>query len=131
MAFLKMENLNVKPKTVKLDEGSTGKHVFQGLLNEIFEEFGVNKELEEELKIKKSLAKAYLEYSISGDRSLLNAVNIHKKKLEDLLRIFSESVVKFGDEMAIVSKSLGAGMINPKETTVQQYYSAKTLSNNG
>ena len=129
-AFLKPENLYVNPKNVKLDKDNEGDKTFLAFLTEIFDEFGMSKELEEELKIKQELINAYLDYNISGDRSLLNAVNIHKKKLESKLLSLEDKTVKFGEELAVVSKSLGA-LIDPKSTSVYMYYSAKTNVSNG
>tara|TARA_R110000765_G_scaffold67450_3_gene130288 strand:+ start:1269 stop:1775 length:507 start_codon:yes stop_codon:yes gene_type:complete len=131
-SFLKPEYLNVSPKDVPLDENSDGDNVFLELLEEIFLEFGINKTLLDEAKIKKQLLKAYLDHSLTGDRNILNTVNVLKNKLEDISsKKGDEKEVVFGEELAIVSKGMGGGVMNPKKTTVFEYYSAKTIVSNG
>lgn len=61
-----------------------------------------------------------IEYATTGDRFLLNEISV----IESELAKFRSEKENFDEMVVHVSKYMGGGFINEKETTVLQYYTA-------
>lgn len=123
------ENLYKTKSKIDQDEDYNGSEVFLNMLTEIFDEFGLSKDLQEETKIKDQLINARLQFIETGDRFLINEMTM----LDDQIEEGKKDIVKgakFSEELGVVSKNFGA-LIDPKKTTVYQYYAAKTSITNG
>lgn len=89
--------------------------------NSFITKFGLSPKLLNYLRKKNQLTKKLKEYAISGDRFILNEINVLKSAVED----FEKQTGKSGldDAVYYVSKSFG-NFIDEKKVTVAQFYTA-------
>ena len=89
--------------------------------NSFITKFGLSPKLLNYLRKKNQLTKKLKEYAISGDRFILNEINVLKSAVEE----FEKQTGKSGldDAVFYVSKSFG-NFIDEKKVTVTQFYTA-------
>src|SRR5690606_18513813 len=92
------------------------------------DEFGLEQEMEERIRIKRKLAEHKLDYIITQDRFILNFITIAEIEIEDLNKQKSTSFYQAKD---IVEKYKGF-RLDPKQITVIEWgYTLKNMAQNG
>lgn len=89
--------------------------------NSFITKFGLSPKLLNYLRKKNQLTKKLKEYAISGDRFILNEINVLKSAVEDFEKQTGRSGLD--DAVYYVSKSFG-NFIDEKKVTVTQFYTA-------
>jgi len=104
-----------------------GKHWLE-LQQQYIDEFGLDENFKEELRIKKELVNLNCDFVIKRDRFLLNLIKIKELELEQLGVKKSYSFYQIKDYL----EKYKGFRINPKETTVIEWYHAlKNMSKDG
>lgn len=92
------------------------------------DEFGLEQEMEERIRIKRKLAEHKLDYIITQDRFILNFITIAEIELEDLNK---QKSVSFYQAKDTVEKYKGF-RLDPKQITVIEWgYTLKNMAQNG
>lgn len=124
------ENFDKDPDEIEMNEDPRGLEVYLKLLSQLFNKFGVTKSLQDETNASYILTIACLNYGITGDRNLLNSINVYEKKLTDIKKRSTGVEISFSKELGIVSKEFGS-LIDPRKTSMYLYHAAKSNINNG
>lgn len=102
--------------------------IWDDLQQQWMDEFGLEQEIEERIRIKKKLAEYHLDYIITGERFLLNFITIAEIELNDLNKQKSTSFYQAKDT---VEKYKGF-RLDPKQITVIEWgYTLKNMAKNG
>ena len=100
------------------------------IYDEYLNEFGLSKEYQDILKLKRKIANLQAEYIVKGDRIVLNYINIEKNALESLYDTNKKGST-FRESLVHLEKMQGI-KINTKEITVADYYNyLRSIKNNG
>ena len=98
------------------------------LQQEYIDEFGIDENYVQLLRLQKKLAEANLDFVMTRDRFILNVIKITKIDIESLK---SKEEIKFFEMLDIVEKYKGFA-IDPNVYSVKKwYYSLKNISKNG
>jgi hypothetical protein len=119
-AFLKPENLNKRVKDIEIDHSLEGEKAFLDLTTDYFQEYGLSDDYKKEINLRMKLIKLNCDYSVSGDRNLLNSISFYKGELDKLK---SKNVTEENNkkEMAYVASKLSRSF-NDKEMSIFEYY---------
>lgn len=99
--------------------------VWEDLQNQYFKEFGVDPEYKNKLRLMKEIVRLNDEFIQTGDRFLLNLINIAEI---DLKSIDKQKIIRFYDLLDKVM-TIKKVYIDPKQyTVVQWYYALKNLA---
>lgn len=93
--------------------------LFDKINDEFTDEFGFTDEFREYLRQKKEIEIMKLDFMISGDKTILTFLEIAQKELEKITKEFEGGT--FIEIKVALEKAMGF-QINPKETTVYDYY---------
>lgn len=95
--------------------------LWEDIYNEYLGEFGLSDNYEEILKQKKKIASLQADYLITGDRIIINYVNIEKEQLKVLTKRDKTKDITFREGIAQLEKSQGF-KINTRQLSVADYY---------
>lgn len=104
--------------------------LWEDIYNEYLGEFGLSDNYEEILKQKKKIASLQADYLITGDRILINYVNIEKEQLKVLTKRDKTKDITFREGIAQLEKSQGF-KINTRQLSVADYYNYLIALKNG
>jgi hypothetical protein len=104
--------------------------LWEDIYNEYLGEFGLSDNYEEILKQKKKIASLQADYLITGDRILINYVNIEKEQLKVLTKRDKTKDITFREGIAQLEKSQGF-KINTRQLSVADYYNYLISLKNG
>jgi len=100
------------------------------IYDEYLHEFGLSKEYQDILKLKRKIANLQADYIVKGDRMVLNYINIEKNALESLYDT-SKKGSTFRESLIHLEKMQGI-KINTMEITVADYYNyLRSIKNDG
>ena len=120
-SFLKRKHKNTPINKIPLDITIYGERVYMDLLTELWAEFGQSKELLKEIELRKDLFQCNLDYLTTGDRGILNDIDLINAELSKLLKDSSQGDYNFDREVNELSKNINRS-INQKQTSVFDYY---------
>jgi hypothetical protein len=109
-----LEFVNLKRTKTPLNEVK-----FIELYNQYIERFGLGKELEKYIELKKELINLKLEFVKTGDASLLNQIEIEKAKLSQLDPTKSQGMDI--NQCLVHLKKWSGHWINTKEITIVEF----------
>lgn len=114
------------PKKLNIFEQIKLKDLYLSILQEFVDTFGQNKTYEKELDLMVKLIDARLLFVETGDRFLINEIEILERQILELK--LNEIDIKFDikKEVALISKTSGF-LINLQKTSVYQYYTQRKL----
>lgn len=106
---------------IEIGDEKTDLQSWDLVYNSFITKFGLSDKLLNYLRKKNQLTKKLREFAISGDRFILNEINVLKTSIAE----FEKQTEKNGIDDAVfyVSKSFG-NFINEKTVTVSQFYTA-------
>lgn len=104
--------------------------LWEDIYNEYLGEFGLSDNYEEILKQKKKIASLQADYLITGDRIIINYVNIEKEQLKVLTKRDKTKDITFREGIAQLEKSQGF-KINTRQLSVADYYNYLIALKNG
>lgn len=107
--------------TRKGDEGDalTDSQAWDEIYNSFLQKFDQGRKFRQYYEKQDQLTEAYAEYAKTGDRFLMNDINVLRDELESLKR--NDNPYTFEDSVADVSKWMGS-VIDETKTTVLQFY---------
>lgn len=121
--FSIMLKSNLNKRHLKKDSIGLGFEYYIRLIDEFFKEFGITKTFDESISLKKEIISLNLKFNITGDRFLLNIIELKKAQLNKLDNINIDKSINnnFKDEMSKVIESFNV-IVDIKELTIYQYY---------
>tara|TARA_R110002051_G_scaffold324637_2_gene422881 strand:- start:202 stop:600 length:399 start_codon:yes stop_codon:yes gene_type:complete len=119
-AFLDPKNINKRVKNIEVDHSLEGEKAFLDLTTDYFQEFGLSDDYKKEINLRVKLIKLNCDYSVSGDRNMLNTINYYKGEL-DKLKNKNTGEQDNKKEMAYVASKLSRSF-NDKEMSIFEYY---------
>ena len=129
-SYLLKDNLHALKKDFVEDNSGEASEQFLTLLSEYFEEFGLSKGYKEEIDKKLQLIDLNLKFVNTGDRFVLNFINIANDELKEMQKNNKGIPYDIKKEVAILSKATG-NIINTKTTSVYDYYTQRLILDNG
>lgn len=103
-------------------------NLWSSIYNEYLDEFGINDNYLEILKIKREIALKQAEYLLKSDRIMLTYIALEREKLKDLVKP-SEKPSDYRKNIIDIEKIQGV-KINPLEITALEYFTyLKNLKN--
>ena len=129
LGFMKSNSINKIPSKVESDPTKEAIESYHGIYDQILDEFSVDESLEKQRKFDEDIAMLKLDFIISGNkmkRTLFRLKEAEQPKIEG-----SDVKYDFSKEIGLVSKSMGSGIIDIKNTTIHQYHTALNLLKNG
>lgn len=130
LAFLKKESLNVPPHKLDQDNSSELIDCYYDINDQIIKEFGIDESFQAQQNKKQDIALLKLDFIINGNNMKRTEWRIREAEMETP-KEKEKHQSDLSKEIAIISKSIGAGIINIKEYTIHQYLTAKNSINNG
>jgi hypothetical protein len=92
--------------------------LWQTIYDEYLEEFGLSKEYIEHLNKKKEIARLKKEYILTGDRNILNLIDIEEAELIDS---YTKTESQEFESVVVGIEKMQGIRIDPKKITVYQY----------
>ena len=130
LGFLHLKALNTPPHKVEPDETDEAIEAYQNINDQVISVFGIEESFLEQQKKKKEIALLKLDFIINGNRSKRTEwriIEAEMQKPEHLDKMKNE----MENEIQVISKSLGSGIIDIKKYTIYQYLIAKNALKNG
>ncbi len=114
------------PKKLNIFEQIKLKDLYLNILQEFVDTFGQNKTHEKELDLMVKLIDARLLFVETGDRFLINEIEILERQILELKSNEIDFKFDIKKEVALISKTSGF-LINLQKTSVYQYYTQRKL----
>jgi hypothetical protein len=130
LGFLRLDALSMPPYKVDQDNSEDSRECYCDINDQIIAIFGMDESFEEQQNKKEEVAKMKLDFIINGDKSLRTAWRIKELDIESTHN--QTSVLgSLERDLAVVSRSVGSGIIDIKKYSIHQYLVAKNTINNG
>ena len=128
--FLRRDSLSKPPSKVEHDQSKEAIEAYEYINDQITEDFGIAESFLTQKKLQKDVAILKLDFIISGNKMKRTEYRIKEIELSSLSEDKNQDeAMSLSKELSIVSKNLGAGIIDIKEYSIFQYLTAKNNSN--
>lgn len=125
LAFLKKDSLNKSPNKVGFEVDEDAIAAYEEINDQIIAEFGQNESFLAHKELQRNVAILKLDFIISGNKMKRTEWRIRELELKGKESSTEDLDMSVSKEVAIVSKNLGAGIIDIKDYTIFQYLTAK------
>ena len=130
LGFLRSDALTLPVHKITQDDTNEAVEAYQNINDQVISVFGIEESFLAQQKMKQDIAILKLDFIINGKRSKRTEWRIKEAEMgtSEQNETMKNEMEK---EIEIISKSLGNGIINPKEYTIYQYLIAKNSLKNG
>ena len=124
LGFLRLDALNKPPHKVEQDNTLEAVNCYHDINDQVIQEFGIEESFTAQQDKKQDIAILKLDFIINGNK--MKRTEYRLKELEiKTPEEHNKDQMELSDEIRIVSKNLGTGIIDIKDYSIFQYLTAK------
>ena len=124
LGFLRLDALNKPPHKVEQDNTLEAVNCYHDINDQVIQEFGIEESFIAQQDKKQDIAILKLDFIINGNK--MKRTEYRLKELEiKTPEEHNKDQMELSDEIRIVSKNLGTGIIDIKDYSIFQYLTAK------
>jgi len=130
LGFLNTNSLSVPPHKVKHDESYNAVETYHDINDQVIQEFGIEESFLVQKDKEQDIAMLKLDFVINGNKQKRTQWRIKEAEIQTPEQ-HNQTQLELSKEIAIISKSIGSGIIDIKDYTIHQYLTAKKSVTNG
>lgn len=124
LGFLRLDSLNMPPHRVKQDDSIEAVDCYHDINDQVINEFGIEESFISQQDKKQDIALLKLDFIINGNKMKRTEWRIKELDIKTPEE-HNKDQIELSDEIRIVSKNIGTGIIDIKDYSIFQYLTAK------